>query len=131
MDVHYNFCPCRAIGGLTYLCDPLTVLAISSVVSGAVSVASSYESGRKADKAAKDQKKQVKTREAQLASEAAAAEAARKKAESAGSRAGFGADAPSARSTFLSSARGGTTGFSTSGNAPAEDKIGRATLFGN
>ena len=71
-----------------------------------------------------------KTRYEIISAEEAARIAAQKKAETAGSRAGFGSAPASQRQAFLSSARGGTTGFSTSG-APSEDKIGRATLFGN
>lgn len=100
-------------------------LAVASLISAGVG----YKGMKAAEKQRDEQKKEKKNREAQLAAEEAARVAAVKEAEGIGRKAGTGA--PSMRQTFLSTARGGTTGFSTAGTTPREDVIGRATLFGN
>jgi len=101
-----------------------TIILAAAATYGAVS---SQDQARRANKDKENVKKQTKAREAELAAESAATEAAKKKAETAGQRAGFSSGSGvSFRSTFTSSAAGGT-GFKN----VAEDNIRRGTLFGN
>jgi len=133
-DVPFNFCPTSGpFARLRYDCDPLTVIAIVSAVTGTAAAVEAQDQGRRAKDEADKRKKETAAREAELAREAAAKEAAKKKAETAGQRAGFGdPSAPSTRSTFTSSANAGTRGQGGTGfNNVSEDNIGRATLFGN
>lgn len=103
-----------------------TIVAVASAASAAMA----YKGMKNAEKAQKEQKNLEKDRKAKLEAEERARVAAAKEAETLGQRAGTGA-APSMRQAFLSTARGGTTGFSTAGDTAREDVIGRATLFGN
>jgi hypothetical protein len=94
-----------------------------------------YDAQQKQDRAIDKAKKANKAREDALAEEERARVAARKEAETLGRRAGTGGGgASSLRSTFLSTSRGGgsATGFGGGiGGDGGEDRMGRATLFGN
>lgn len=104
--------------------DPGTIILAGTALYGAIE---GQDQARRANKARKEADEDKKARERELADEAAAKEAARKKAESAGTRAGFGGGDSGTRASFTSAAQAGATGF----NNVAEDNISKGTLFGN
>jgi hypothetical protein len=128
-DEDFVFCSTRNVRGeLSFHCDPISIITAATSIAA---LAQGQDNARRANRAAEQEKKKQKEREAQLAAEEAAKVAAAKKAETLGQRAGTGGGAdgaPSTRSTFIGAAKAGTG----MGNEQlAEDRIGRATLFGN
>lgn len=101
----------------------LAVTAATAVVGGV----SAQDQARRANNEKDAARNAAKAREQQLTDEAAAKATEAKKAESAGSRAGFGSAIASAFSSRPSSYN--ATGFNN--NLVREDNIGRGGLFGN